>query len=179
MPFLVDSVIALLTAHQLQVHLLVHPLIVVRREPLGALTELAADVEPDDAIDGDLVESWIRIEIDPVRRAEAREQLLNEVRRVLTDVRDAVEDWPRMRQRALVIADELAAARGSDDQAAGAGQGRHRLDRAAQVAGPRPLHLPRLPGVPAATTATCSTAVPGTGLGILRGDQTAARRCPR
>jgi glutamate dehydrogenase len=43
-----------------------------------------------------------------------REQLHNEVRRVLTDVRDAVEDWPRMRQRALVIADELAAARGSE-----------------------------------------------------------------
>src|SRR4029453_9976512 len=84
------------------------------REPLGALAELAAEVEPDDAIDGDLVESWIRIEIDPIRNAEAREQLLNEDRRVLTDVRDAVEDWPRMRQRALVIADELAAHRGSD-----------------------------------------------------------------
>src|SRR3954453_6501756 len=114
MPFLVDSIIALLTAHQLQVHLLVHPLIVVRREPLGALGELCADVEPDDAIDGDVVESWIRIEIDPIRRAETREQLHNEVRRVLTDVRDAVEDWPRMLQRALVIADELAAARGSE-----------------------------------------------------------------
>ena len=92
MPFLVDSVIALLTAHQLQVHLLVHPLIVVRREPLGALSELAADVEPDDAIDGDVVESWIRIEIDPIRRGEVRGQLHNEVRRVLTDVRDAVSD---------------------------------------------------------------------------------------
>ncbi|WP_203824508.1 NAD-glutamate dehydrogenase [Actinoplanes palleronii] len=114
MPFLVDSVIALLTAHNLQVHLMVHPLIVVRREPLGALSELESDVEPDDAIEGDLVESWIRIEIDPVRRAEAREQLLNEVRRVLTDVREAVEDWPRMKQRALVISDELAAARGSE-----------------------------------------------------------------
>ena len=114
MPFLVDSVIALLTAHQLQVHLMVHPLIVVRREPLGALAELCADVEPDDAIDGDIVESWIRIEIDPVRKAEARQQLHNEVRRVLTDVRDAVEDWPRMRQRAVVIADELATARGSE-----------------------------------------------------------------
>ncbi|GAA0465927.1 NAD-glutamate dehydrogenase [Actinoplanes capillaceus] len=113
MPFLVDSVIALLNAHNLQVYLTVHPLIVVRREPLGALAQLEAEVEPDDAIEGDLVESWIRIEIDPVRRPEAREQLLNEVRRVLTDVRDAVEDWPRMRQRALVISDELAAARGS------------------------------------------------------------------
>jgi glutamate dehydrogenase len=114
MPFLVDSVAALLTAHQLEVHLLIHPLIVVRREPLGALADVEADVEPDDAIDGDVVESWIRIEVDPVRDPEAREQLHNEVRRVLTDVRDAVEDWPRMRQRALVIADELAAARGSE-----------------------------------------------------------------
>src|SRR5919112_582051 len=114
MPFLVDSVTALLTAHQLEIHLLVHPLIVVRREPLGALAQVEADVEPDDAIDGDLVESWIRIEVDPIRDPGAREQLHNDVRRVLTDVRDAVEDWPRMRQRALVIADELAAARGSD-----------------------------------------------------------------
>ncbi|WP_430790593.1 NAD-glutamate dehydrogenase [Actinoplanes sp. G11-F43] len=107
MPFLVDSVVALLTAHNLQVYLMVHPLIVVRRAPLGALAEVEAEVEPDDAIEGDLVESWIRIEIDPVRRPEAREQLLNEVRRVLTDVRDAVEDWPRMRQRAVDIAEEL------------------------------------------------------------------------
>ncbi|MFG1602580.1 NAD-glutamate dehydrogenase [Actinoplanes sp. NPDC049265] len=114
MPFLVDSVTALLAAHQLEVHLLVHPLIVVRRASLGELSQVEAEVEPDDAIDGDLVESWIRIEIDPVRDPEAREQLHNEVRRVLTDVRDAVEDWPKMRQRALVIADELAAARGSE-----------------------------------------------------------------
>src|SRR4029453_19583823 len=63
---------------------------------------------------GDLVESWFRIDIDPVRDPAAREQLHNDIRRVLTDVRDAVDDWPRMRQRALVIADELAAARGSD-----------------------------------------------------------------
>jgi glutamate dehydrogenase len=167
MPFLVDSVIALLTAHNLQVYLMVHPLIVVRREPLGALAQLEADVEADDAIEGDLVESWIRIEIDPVRRPEAREQLLNEVRRVLTDVRDAVEDWPRMRQRALVISDELAAARGSErglpvpdkdvtdsiellkwlanDHFTFLGYREYRLDD----------------GV--------LTAVPGTGLGILRG----------
>ncbi|MEV0900947.1 NAD-glutamate dehydrogenase [Actinoplanes sp. NPDC049802] len=167
MPFLVDSTIALLNAHNLQVYLTVHPLIVVRREPLGALAHLEAEVEPDDAIEGDLVESWIRIEIDPVRRPEAREQLLNEVRRVLTDVRDAVEDWPRMRQRAMVISDELATARGAagslpvpdkdvtdsiellkwlaDDHFTFLGYREYRLDD----------------GV--------LSAVPGTGLGILRG----------
>ncbi|WP_431924087.1 NAD-glutamate dehydrogenase [Micromonospora wenchangensis] len=116
MPFLVDSVTALLNAHHLDVHLLVHPLVVVRREPLGRLTEVSADVEPDDAIAGDLVESWMRIEIDPVRDADQRDQLRRELQRVLTDVREAVEDWPKMRQRALALADELASARTADDR---------------------------------------------------------------
>jgi glutamate dehydrogenase len=116
MPFLVDSVTALLTGHHLDIHMLVHPLVVVRREPLGRLTEVAADVEPDDAIDGDIVESWMRIEIDPVRSPEDRERLRAELQRVLTDVREAVEDWPKMRQRALSLADELAAARTSPDR---------------------------------------------------------------
>ncbi|MFI7021880.1 NAD-glutamate dehydrogenase [Micromonospora sp. NPDC049900] len=116
MPFLVDSVTALLNSHHLDVHLLVHPLVVVRREPLGRLVEVAADVEPDDAIDGDLVESWMRIEIDPVRDPEERDKLRRELQRVLTDVREAVEDWPKMRQRALALADELAAARTSDNR---------------------------------------------------------------
>ncbi|WP_036372898.1 NAD-glutamate dehydrogenase [Micromonospora sp. ATCC 39149] len=116
MPFLVDSVTALLNAHHLDMHLLVHPLLVVRREPLGRLVEVAADVEPDDSIVGDLVESWMRIEIDPVRDAGEREKLRRELQRVLTDVREAVEDWPKMRQRALALADELAAARTSDSR---------------------------------------------------------------
>ncbi|MET7469924.1 NAD-glutamate dehydrogenase [Micromonospora sp. NPDC005222] len=116
MPFLVDSVTALLNSRHLDVHLLVHPLVVVRREPLGRLTEVSADVEPDDAIAGDLVESWMRIEIDPVRDPAEREALRRELQRVLTDVREAVEDWPKMRQRALALADELAAARTSDNR---------------------------------------------------------------
>ncbi|MEJ3747144.1 NAD-glutamate dehydrogenase domain-containing protein [Actinomycetes bacterium KLBMP 9797] len=116
MPFLVDSVTALLTAHHLDVHLLVHPQIVVRREPLGKLSEVAAEVEADDAIEGDLVESWMHIEIDPVRDPADRDQLRGELHRVLTDVREAVEDWPKMRRKALVIADELAAARNTPDR---------------------------------------------------------------
>ncbi|GGK98958.1 NAD-glutamate dehydrogenase [Mangrovihabitans endophyticus] len=170
MPFLVDSVTALFAAHQLEVHLLVHPLIVVRREPLGALQQVEADVEPDDAIDGDVVESWIRIEIDPVRDAEAREQLHNEIRRVLTDVRDAVEDWPRMRQRALVIADELAAARGSE----------HRLpvpdkdvtDSIELLQWLAHDHFTFLGYREYVLTDGVLTAVDGSGLGILRGAST-------
>jgi glutamate dehydrogenase len=107
MPFLVNTVTAALISRGLSVHLLVHPLVVVRREPLGALIEVAADVEPDDAIAGDLVESWMRIEIDRVRAEAQRDELRRDLHRVLTDVREAVEDWPKMRGRALAIADEL------------------------------------------------------------------------
>jgi glutamate dehydrogenase len=174
MPFLVDSVIALLNAHQLQVHLLVHPLVVVRREPLGRLAQVEADVEPDDAIDGDLVESWIRIEVDPVRDAAAREQLHNEVRRVLTDVRDAVQDWPRMRQRALVVADELATARGSETRLPVPDKDvTDTIELLKWLAhdhftflGYREYHLHD----------DVLSAVPGTGLGILRGDQSTPRK---
>ncbi|MFI5931455.1 NAD-glutamate dehydrogenase [Actinoplanes sp. NPDC051494] len=176
MPFLVDSVTALLTAHQLQVHLLVHPLIVVRREPLGALAQVEANVEPDDAIDGDCVESWIRVEIDPVRNEEDRDQLHNELRRVLTDVRDAVDDWPRMRQRAVVIADELAAARGSDHELPVPDKDvTDSIELLKWLAhdhftflGYREYQL--------SDDGDLLTAVPGSGLGILRGDQSTPRQ---
>ncbi|MGN9776828.1 NAD-glutamate dehydrogenase [Micromonospora sp. H33] len=180
MPFLVDSVTALLNSHHLDVHLLVHPLLVVRREPLGRLVEVAADVEPDDAIAGDLVESWMRIEIDPVRDAGERDKLRRELQRVLTDVREAVEDWPKMRQRALALADELATARTSDnrppvpekditdsvellrwlahDHFTFLGYREYRLVDAPGEGGGKALH-----------------AVLGTGLGILRSDSTEAR----
>jgi glutamate dehydrogenase len=179
MPFLVDSVTALLTAHQLQVHLLVHPLLVVRRQPLGALSEIAADVEPDDAIDGDLVESWIRVEIDPVRQPDARDQLQNELKRVLTDVREAVEDWSRMRQRAVVIADELAAARGSagslpvpDKDLTDSIELLRWLARDHfTFLGYREYTLTESDG----RGDRVLQAVPGTGLGILRGDQATPR----
>jgi glutamate dehydrogenase len=180
MPFLVDSVTGALTARNLDIHLLVHPMVVVRRTPLGALTEVAADVEPDDAIAGDLVESWIHLEIDPVRDPDARSELRTDLQRVLTDVREAVEDWPKMRAAALAIADELATA---------------------QLGGPRPpvpekditdsVALLRwladdhftflgyreyaLVEDPEDAPVTSLKATPGTGLGILRNDQPTPR----
>jgi glutamate dehydrogenase len=110
MPFLVDSVTAALSSWDLGIHLLAHPLVVVRREPLGALRELRTGLEPADAGPGDVVESWMRIEVDRIRDEKLIEQISNDLARVLTDVREAVEDWPRMRVQALALADELAGA---------------------------------------------------------------------
>src|SRR5258705_7594624 len=49
MPFLVDSVTSALSSRDIDVNLLVHPLVVVRRAPLGALEEVRVGVEPEDA----------------------------------------------------------------------------------------------------------------------------------
>ena len=176
MPFLVDSVTGALLARNLDLYLLVHPLVVVRRTPLGALTEVAADVEPDDAIGGDLVESWIHLELDPVRDPAAREQLAADLQRVLTDVREAVEDWPKMRAAALAIADELATAElggprppvPEKDITDSVALLRWLADDHFTFLGYREYEL-------VDETVTVLRAKLGTGLGILRNDQTTPR----
>ncbi|MFI7573686.1 NAD-glutamate dehydrogenase [Micromonospora sp. NPDC049497] len=183
MPFLVDSVTALLNSHHLDVHLLVHPLVVVRREPLGRLVEVAADVEPDDAIAGDLVESWMRVEIDPVRDPAERDRLRRELQRVLTDVREAVEDWPKMRQRALALADELATARTSDNRPPVPEKDitdsvellRWLAHDHFTFLGYREYKLVDAPAEDGEGGGKALEAVLGTGLGILRSDSTDAR----
>jgi glutamate dehydrogenase len=173
MPFLVDSVTAALSARNVDIHLLAHPLVVVRREPLGALREVRTGVEPEDAAPGDTVESWMRVEIDRIRDEPLLEDLRNDLVRVLTDVREAVEDWPKMRLQALALADELAGAQLPvpdkditdsvellrwlvDDHFTFLGYREYKLE-----AGPKGEKL--------------LEAVLGTGLGILRSDRTAPR----
>ena len=73
------------------------------------------------------------------------------LRRVLEDVRVAVEDWPRMRERARDIADAL------DDDAAGRARPAPRSQEApaaAALARRRALHLPR---ATASTGSSCAT----------------------
>lgn len=184
MPFLVDSVAAALEARNLDIYLLVHPIVVVHREPMGRLVEVCADVEPDDALSGDQLESWIRIETAPLRDQADRDELRNEMQRVITDVREAVEDWPRMRNRALAIADELAATRGGKAPAFGEGPVRPPVpdkdiadsvellrwlaDEHFTFLGYREYKLVHEPGPDGAASLQ---AVLGTGLGILRQDQ--------
>ena len=69
-----------------------------------------------------------------------------------SDVRDAVEDWPKMRPTCDRIADELAADAAGRRQRRG---GRRRPGPAA-MAGRRPLHLPRLPRVHPARARTAT-----------------------
>jgi glutamate dehydrogenase len=112
MQFLVDSVISELSRQDRAVHLVVHPQLVVRRDAVGALQEIL-DVDAlnakalKDAEFGAGIESWIHVEIDR-QGGEAEQQTLTKgLQRVLSDVRESVEDWPKMARDCQEIAADL------------------------------------------------------------------------
>jgi len=113
MQFLVDSVISELSRQDRAVHLVVHPQLVVRRDAVGQLKEiLDVDARNDtkalkDAEFGAGIESWMHVEIDR-QGGEAEQQALTKgLQRVLSDVRESVEDWPKMQLDCQQIAADL------------------------------------------------------------------------
>ena len=94
MPFLVDSVAAAIDRHDLAVHITVHPIISVVRDAKGKLKAIA---NPNSK--GAKAESFIRLAIERETDTAALKLVEQEVRRVLRDVRVAVRDWSKMRER--------------------------------------------------------------------------------
>ena len=127
MPFLVDSVTAELSRGDHGIHLVVHPILQVRRDLHGNLLEVLAG---DDATDADssvpagsstaavaeptadgfgLRESWIHVEIDRLSQPDQLSQIESDLLRVLRDVRESVEDWPKILSMASDVARSLRA----------------------------------------------------------------------
>ncbi|MER5386100.1 NAD-glutamate dehydrogenase, partial [Streptomyces sp. NPDC002688] len=116
MPFLVDSVTNELSRQGRGIHVVIHPQVVVRRDLTGKLIEVlptrpSAEDLPHDAH----VESWIHVEIDRETDRADLKQITADLLRVLSDVREAVEDWEKMRDAALRIAEELPKEPTADD----------------------------------------------------------------
>ncbi|MQA77122.1 MAG: NAD-glutamate dehydrogenase [Streptosporangiales bacterium] len=107
MPFLVDSARMELQRQDLSLHLIVHPQVWVRRNLKGELQEVCLVDDTSDVPDDAVVESWMHLEVDRQVDDEALQRLERDMTRVLTDVREAVEDWPRMQHTMLALADEL------------------------------------------------------------------------
>ncbi|MDT0392539.1 NAD-glutamate dehydrogenase [Streptomyces sp. DSM 41921] len=109
MPFLVDSVTNELTRQGRGIHVVIHPQIVVRRDVTGKLIEVlptpptGAAGLPHDAH----VESWIHVEIDRETDRADLKQITADLLRVLSDAREAVEDWGKMRDAAIRLAEGL------------------------------------------------------------------------
>lgn len=167
MPFLVDSVTNELSRQSRGIHVVIHPQFVVRRDLTGKLIEVlptrpSAEDLPHDAH----VESWIHVEIDRETDRADLKQITADLLRVLSDVREAVEDWEKMRDAALRIADELPAEPAADDLREQEVEEARELLRWLSgdhftFLGYREYQL---------RDDDSLTAVPGTGLGILRSD---------
>ncbi|MFI6005677.1 NAD-glutamate dehydrogenase [Streptomyces sp. NPDC051366] len=171
MPFLVDSVTNELSRQSRGIHVVIHPQVVVRRDLTGKLIEiLGADCDahgPKTARPHDsLVESWIHVETDRETDRADLKQITDDLKRVLSDVREAVEDWEKMRDAALRIADALA------DEPVAPDLREYELEEARELLrwlsddhftflGYREYNL---------VDGDSLAAVPGTGLGILRSD---------
>ena len=110
MPFIVDSVLALLEQQRRQIHVLVHPIFDVIRSADGTLEEVSVQsnsgfVAATDAAGG--AESFLHVEIDRLAAGEELERLRHTVESVIADVRAAVTDWRAMREQALAVAAEM------------------------------------------------------------------------
>ncbi|WP_409058022.1 NAD-glutamate dehydrogenase [Streptomyces sp. SYP-A7185] len=165
MPFLVDSVTNELSRQGRGIHVVIHPQVVVRRDLTGKLLEVLTDPgteRPHDAV----TESWIHVEMDRETDRADLKQISADLIRVLSDVRETVEDWEKMRDAALRIADELPTEPTADDlRDQEVDEARELLrwlaDNHFTFLGFREYDL---------TDDDSLTAVPGTGLGILRAD---------
>ena len=94
-PFLVDSVRMVLDQHELGIHLLVHPMLHVRRDDRRVIVDAAA---PEG-----VVEAWTLIEMDRCRD-ELRLSLEDEVRDAIENVQQAVTDFAPMQERLRNVA---------------------------------------------------------------------------
>jgi glutamate dehydrogenase len=161
MPFLVDSVTMELERHDLGLHLVVHPIVRVRRDAEGNLLGLATG----DADAGVTLESFLYVEVDRETDPALLAALTADLERVLTDVRAATDDWLKMLSRLRHVVDDLERRPpplGAEDLAEGKALLTWMADQHFTFLGCRTYDLVRENGE------DLLRAVAGTGLGILR-----------
>ncbi|MGV1008152.1 MAG: NAD-glutamate dehydrogenase [Dermatophilaceae bacterium] len=110
MPFLVDSVTMAIQRSNRAIHLIVHPLFYVRRNVLGAMEEVLDTDNPPPGEFGVGAESWIQLEVDRLSDPADLSALATTLQQVLGNVRDSVEDWPKMRANCQALAESLGEA---------------------------------------------------------------------
>jgi glutamate dehydrogenase len=170
MPFLVDSVIMELHAQGRSVHLVVHPQLLVRRTITGDLVEVIDDESYVVGGEADVRrESWMHVEIDRDTDTAQLDRIVQRLCVVLSDVREAVEDWAKMHQQLLDIVAGLRERPPASIPQFEVEQGIDLLSWLADdhftLLGYREYRLGTVDGV------EVLRGVPGTGLGILRADQ--------
>jgi glutamate dehydrogenase len=168
-PFLVDTVREAVVSHGYTVRLLLHPVIGVRRSPVGAVEAIA------DARSAQTRESVIHVELDQRLDAEQSEQLRLAVQHSLTDLRLAVQDHAAMLDVVshMIDAANAATSRYSDEEVD---------ETVAFLDWLRDHHFiflgVREYEITSADDEQAIVAVPGSGLGIMRDERSSSFSTP-
>jgi glutamate dehydrogenase len=107
MPFLIDSISMLLSRYNINLHLLVHPVLSVGRDKNGNLLEVKRTQDRSLPL-----ESFIHVQIDRVSDAATLQKLEAELNRIIADIRLVVSDEPKMRAVVGDIGKDLAKVKG-------------------------------------------------------------------
>jgi glutamate dehydrogenase len=114
-PYLIDSLRAELVRSMHTIENVLHPQMVVVRDPSGDLVDVL-DVEDTAQVPvGAIPEAWLHVEIASLP-AEESEQVVADVCRVLRDVENVAEDAPHMYQLILTLADDISSDPGQFDR---------------------------------------------------------------
>ena len=168
-PFLIDSIIAEIQAHDVRVQHVTHPVIGTVRDDGGRLVEVSA------ARGAATRESVQHYELNRPLGAGERNQLHDAIVAVLGDVRKVVEDFEPLKARVLRMIDLVrrASSRYSEDEVASAEAFlQWLLDLNFIFLGYREYRVGDVAGTPSLTV------VPGSGLGILRDETKSAYQTP-
>ena len=104
-PFLIDSVTGNLNYWGCQVHLVIHPVIRLRRDDAGERVELLPPAANGKA---GLSEAVMHIQIAEQSDQDALQKIADDLRGVLADVKVAVADWPGMQTQLDDAIDHMA-----------------------------------------------------------------------
>ncbi len=104
MPFIVDSVTMDLTRRGYGIHLVIHPVVRVRRDENGHIVDVQ---DPDSDENGTTPESIFHAEVGREHDRGLLDELGRGVEKVLDQVRAATEDWQAMRAQAIALTEEF------------------------------------------------------------------------
>jgi glutamate dehydrogenase len=111
MPFLVDSIRMALNQRSLTVHLTIHPILKTHRDETGQLIELLPHNSENQLSQTERenghYESVIHLEVDRQSEAAVLDDIAHQLKKVLDDVRMAVDDWQLMRQKMAEVLQHL------------------------------------------------------------------------
>lgn len=179
-PFLVESLTALVGSSGIGVDHIVHPILLVDRDADGRLRSIIGEVGGVPAGADGIAESWIHLELTGTPR-DLLPQLERRVRALLADVSRVGDDTPEMRAKMVAIAADLEA--GVDVGSAPAAEAsecaallRWMADENLALLGYCRYRFTEVAPHPEGGLTTEQLAVDGTGLGVLHSGEMADRR---